>query len=1016
MLFSESNKREPYRPAKYRPKTALENDSNQEEGLFGDEFEGEISNDPLEDLVDHAWAVDPNEDQVVNFEDEPIVDFEEEYEREDPITNTASRTSYKGFPYNNLQEQPFLPGHKWPTYLYRGLVITMPSDEWEQLNLAVMDNDQREMYRIGKKVLNIISSKGMGRHWTTEPDVAMDFASMNASNGNLAVVLSVVWERDGEDLATEHEGYDGVVRPSRLVGEEEVTLERGTRIKVISMKASRVDNGDLFERDFSLDLLDTPQTKTASQLVANDGVLDSLNPTGTVFTEYNPQGRASLDLAPNIAPYSETSGLSPDDRVVVYRGVPKGVQSELADGDFITDMEQLAKDYAGTGDVISQEVFADEILDDLDDPMAGEYLFRPRRASKKTASEELEEDDLLDTLNPTGSIFVDYDPDSRASKDLAPNIVPYSETAGISPDERLKVYRGVPKGVQSELADGDFITDMKQLAQDYAGTGDVITQYVFADEVLDDTDNPMAGEYLFRPRRTSSRREADRFQDDKYQPGTLYRGLSVDLLSDDEVNTLQDWAARNSFDPEDPDGFDFAEPNFEMIYPILDRLEESGGLGRHWSKDYDVAEAFAGGWANDDPGNQGIILRVDWDGSGIDTDYDEATTTANGSTVGVYDEEKEVNLAPGAGANLVGIDFTDTWGNKSNIPVPDVPVYASKRREKKENSPGNIYRGIGTDMLTQEEYDEISSWADQNEYDPSNPDSFTMVQPNYDVIQPILERLEEQQGLGRHWSKDHNVAVDFAGHNSTYFDSNEEGNPPLGIVFRGDWVGEGEDLAEEQPGYDGVVRPSNWHEEKEVTLHPGSEVNLLGIDVFEPGGDFKNIPVPDIPVYSRKKTTRRKKEDVTAVNRYLRFANRRGLDPKDSRTSRSFRRASRGLSPRAMTEISSWMKAQKTAGNSARRVLANTRSYRHKMASGSWYLDNKLSAYVSKTPQKFACSCGSHIAVPSYTNCKCGKVWNAYKIHSASQGDTTFVVREVPVRENVLVANRRTASRRRNYR
>lgn len=546
-LFSDRKARRPYRPEGYSEKTALENEPDQEEGLFGDEFEGEITNDPLEDLVDHNWAVDPNEDQVVNFEDEPTVDFEDEYEREETITNTASRTSYKGFPYNNLQEQPFLPGHKWPTYLYRGLTVKMPSDMEGELDLAVMEGDQREIYRIGKKVLNIISSKGMGRHWTTEPDIAMDFAQRSAPNGNLAVVLSVVWERDGEDLAAEHEGYDGVVRPSRLVGEEEVTLERGTRIKVISMKASRVGGGTLYERDFSLDLLDTPQTKTASQLVANDGVLDSLNPTGTIFTEYNPQGRASLDLAPNIAPYSETSGMSPDDRVVVYRGVPKGVQSELADGDFITDMEQLAKDYAGYpyGDVISQEVFADEILDDLEYPMSGEYLFRPRRASKKT--------------------------------------------------------------------------------------------------------------------------------------------------------------------------------------------------------------------------------------------------------------------------------------------------------------------------------------------------------------------------------------------------------------------------------------------------------------------------------------TNRKKEQMSAVRNYLRFAKRRGMDPKNPRTSRSYQRSSRRLSRRAMADISSWMGAQRTAAKTAQRVLNNTRSYRRKMASGSWYLDNKLSAYVSKTPQRFACSCGSHISVPSYTNCKCGKVWNAYKIHSATKGDTTFVVREVPVRENVLVANRRRVASPRDF-
>lgn len=969
MLFSESNKREPYRPAKYRPKTALENDSNQEEGLFGDEFEGEITNDPLEDLVDHAWAVDPNEDQVVNFEDEPIVDFEEEYEREDPITNTASRTSYKGFPYNDLQEQPFLPGHKWPTYLYRGLVITMPSDEWEELHLAVMGNDQREIYRIGKKVLNIISSKGMGRHWTTEPDVAMEFASMNAPNGNLAVVLSVVWERDGEDLATEHEGYDGVVRPSRLVGEEEVTLERGTRIKVISMKASRVDNGDLFERDFSLDLLDTPQTKTASQLVANDGVLDNLNPTGSIFVDYDPDSRASLDLAPNIVPYSETAGISPDERLKVYRGVPKGVQSELADGDFITDMKQLAQDYAGTGDVITQYVFADEVLDDTDNPMAGEYLFRPRRtSSRREANSEFPAlpEDFVRNISPDGF-------DSRWTY----------ETTGYKPrtsDDRYELSIN-PVNAPSVIPGGEENRRRNPLFYDPERT-------------------EMEWDDLFGHSPTRQDRDLSHLSPPE---GLLWRGMS----NEEYENAKQDGYFRSK-----------GEWNFE------------GQEGEtYFSTNPDAAANYANDFApvqfKPGFGNPAHVIGIP----------DRPDLPRNDHEVGVpgqipFDDVVHhytghpTAINPGSQTYFNDIstgEWSEGGGSAPSVSLAWEPgegyePKTSRREANEGNSPGNIYRGIGTDMLTQEEYDEISSWADQSEYDPSDPDSFTMVQPNYDVIQPILERLEEQQGLGRHWSKDHNVAVDFAGHNSTYFDSNEEGNPPLGIVFRGDWVGEGEDLAEEQPGYDGVVRPSNWPEEKEVTLHPGSEVNLLGVDVFEPGGDFKNIPVPDIPVYSRKKTTSRKKENVTVVNRYLRFANRRGLDPKDSRTSRFFRRANRGLSPRAMTEISSWMKAQKTAGNSARRVLANTRSYRHKMASGSWYLDKKLSAYVSKTPQKFACSCGSHIAVPSYTNCKCGKVWNAYSVKSASQGDMMFVVREVPVRENVLVANRRTASRRHNYR
>lgn len=326
-----------------------------------------------------------------------------------------------------------------------------------------------------------------------------------------------------------------------------------------------------------------------------------------------------------------------------------------------------------------------------------------------------------------------------------------------------------------------------------------------------------------------------------------------------------------------------------------------------------------------------------------------------------------------------------------------------------EDRPGNIYRGIASDFLTDDEYSQIADWARQNEFDPDN---FQMAEPNYEMIYPILERLEEENGLGRHWSVDYDVANDFASQSAWNYDENndrDEDDPdyrsPFGIIFRGDWGGEGVDYAEQHRGYDGVMRPSNLEHEKEVTLHPGSEVNLLGIEVFEPGGFRYDIPVPDVPIYSKKRVAQRKRENMSAINGYLRYANRRGLDPHGSETPRSYRRASRNLSPKSMVEISNWMKAQKTAHNTANQVLATTRSYRHKISS-SWHLDNKLNAYISKVQQKFACSCGSKLAVPSYTNCKCGKVWNAYRVSSATKGDTMFVVREVPVREGVVLASK----------
>lgn len=507
----------------------------------------------------------------------------------------------------------------------------------------------------------------------------------------------------------------------------------------------------------------------------------------------------------------------------------------------------------------------------------------------------------------------------------------------------------------------------------------------------------------------SSRREA--------KGQNLYRGLSSDFLTEDEYSQISDWAMKNEFDP---DNFTMAEPNYDMIYPILERLEEQQGLGRHWSTDYDVASGFAsqGAWNNKgdeegDGGHFGIVFRGDWGGEGEDSadshaGYDGVTRPSR------LEGEEEVTLHPGSEVNLLGMEVFKPGGFRYEIPVPDVPVYAMKRNSGTRDDPGAVYRGLSSDFLTDEEFDTIVNWEKNNGWD-RDPDSFQMAEPNFEMIYPILERLEEKQGLGRHWSKDYDIAMEFAGGGITdnqYSEDYDENKEHFGIVFRGDWGGEGVDYAESHQGYDGVTRPSNHPHEEEVTLHPGSEVNLLGLDIISPDFDVYSIPTPDIPIYSNKISSHKKEGNMSAINRYLRFTRAKGLDPNGSEAPRLYRRASRGLSPASMVEISRWRGAQKTAHKTADKVLSNTRSYRRKMSSSSWYLDNNLSAYVSKVQQKFACSCGAKLAVPSYTNCKCGKVWNSYKIHSATKGDTMFVVREVPVRENVLVANNKTASRR----
>lgn len=103
--------------------------------------------------------------------------------------------------------------------------------------------------------------------------------------------------------------------------------------------------------------------------------ITTLNPTGTIFTDYTAEQRDVLPLGENITTYDKTANVNPTDKIIVYRGVPEGV-NEIKSGDFVTTNQKLASDYAGTGKVISMEVNASDILDDKTEPLGEEYILR----------------------------------------------------------------------------------------------------------------------------------------------------------------------------------------------------------------------------------------------------------------------------------------------------------------------------------------------------------------------------------------------------------------------------------------------------------------------------------------------------------------------------------------------------------------------------------------------------------------------------------------------------------------
>jgi hypothetical protein len=113
-------------------------------------------------------------------------------------------------------------------------------------------------------------------------------------------------------------------------------------------------------------------------LMVDGGILDSLNPTGGIFVNYSPEDIDKLQLGENITTYDITAKLSPNDKIIVYRGAPNS-QNEIVSGDFVTTNKQLAKDYAGNGVVLSREVRANEILDDITEPLGEEYILRLKK-------------------------------------------------------------------------------------------------------------------------------------------------------------------------------------------------------------------------------------------------------------------------------------------------------------------------------------------------------------------------------------------------------------------------------------------------------------------------------------------------------------------------------------------------------------------------------------------------------------------------------------------------------------
>ena len=180
--------------------------------------------------------------------------------------------------------------------------------------------------------------------------------------------------KEGRDIVFAYNGKTVKISP------EEVKTAGTGNVNVVGT----LPNGQY--RSFTLLKMEQSDAPTPTPAEAPEAP-EAPEQTG-IFKEYSPDN--SLTGAEN-TPLSEL-GFDPEEDITVYRGVPKGIE-DINSGDWVTSLEQLAKDYAGAdGDVISKTVKAKDLLTD---PSSGEGAYTEEMVYSPAAAD-------VDFPEPTG--------------------------------------------------------------------------------------------------------------------------------------------------------------------------------------------------------------------------------------------------------------------------------------------------------------------------------------------------------------------------------------------------------------------------------------------------------------------------------------------------------------------------------------------------------------------------------------------------------------------------------------
>lgn len=188
-------------------------------------------------------------------------------------------------------------------------------------------------------------------------DVARSVGSKAASIGDDAINAAKQYVGKGNDYMS-------------LIADEKTGKTLGQSIE--SLRKNKWSEKDISK--FTDAILERNGLKQAAPK-APAGAITDMNPTGGVLVDYDPASRMNAPLADNIKTLADTAGMNPDDLVDIYRGLPDNVEAAINPGDFVTTNPELAKYYGGN--VHKMQARYADILDDINEPLGEEYIFRP---------------------------------------------------------------------------------------------------------------------------------------------------------------------------------------------------------------------------------------------------------------------------------------------------------------------------------------------------------------------------------------------------------------------------------------------------------------------------------------------------------------------------------------------------------------------------------------------------------------------------------------------------------------